>query len=166
MAPIHTILHPTDFSDRSRFALQMAAALARDYAARLVIVHVATPTPVVYGEGVVPVQPDDYKDELRSHLNTLQVEGGEIHAERLLVDGDPATEILRLAGEMNADLVVMGTHGRTGLSRLLMGSVAEQVVRRVDCPVLTVKAFAPVVTQKANAQEARIPQGLVSAQEV
>jgi nucleotide-binding universal stress UspA family protein len=56
-----------------------------------------------------------------------------------LEEGDPVTQILRIAGEENCELIVMGIHGRTGLGRLLMGSVAEQVVRRAPCPVLTVK---------------------------
>jgi len=70
------------------------------------------------------------------------------------VEGDVATEILRLAQETGSDLIVMGTHGRTGLARLLMGSVAEQVVRKAPCPVLTVKTPFPAAPALDVPQEA------------
>ena len=150
MAPIHTILCPTDFSDRSTYALQLAASLARDYSARLVLLHAALPTPIVYGEGVVPLEPDSFLEEARDRLAHVAIPGANIPAERRLEEGDAANTILRVAGEIHADLIVMGTHGRTGLGRLLMGSVAEQVVRKSTCPVLTVKtpilASAPQTT--------------------
>jgi nucleotide-binding universal stress UspA family protein len=64
-----------------------------------------------------------------------------------LQEGDPATEILRIAQECKCDLIVMGTHGRTGVARLLMGSVAEHVVRKAECPVLVVKTPLPKTTR-------------------
>jgi nucleotide-binding universal stress UspA family protein len=74
----------------------------------------------------------------------MQAEGEKVPVEhQLLFVGDPAAEILRVAQAVKADLIVLGTHGRTGLGRLLMGSVAEQVVRRAPCPVVTVKAPLP-----------------------
>jgi len=140
MAPIHTtILHPTDFSDRSAHALRLACSLARDYGARLVVLHVAEPPPPPYEQGVMlPVSAD--LDEERADLERLAVPDDDvIRVERRFEKGDPAAVTLRVADELHADLIVMGTHGRTGLSRLLMGSVAEKVVRRATCPVLTVK---------------------------
>jgi len=83
--------------------------------------------------------PDGDLREARVRLERLPVTGENVRAERQLVEGDPVSEILRVAREMPADLIVMGTHGRTGLERLLMGSVAEEVLRKATCPVLTVK---------------------------
>jgi nucleotide-binding universal stress UspA family protein len=138
MLPIHTILHPTDFSDRSTHALHLACALARDYGARLIILHVATTPTIAYGEGVVPPDPETLFEAERELLERLTVPDPAVAVERRFEEGDPIADILRVAQESHADLIVMGTHGRTGLSRLLMGSVAEQVVRRASCPVLTV----------------------------
>jgi nucleotide-binding universal stress UspA family protein len=144
MLPIRTILHPTDFSERSGSALRLACALTRDYGARLVVLHVATPPDVIYSEGALPLDPEVFYREAKERLDRLEVPEGNVRAERRFEEGDPATEILRVAPEVNADLIVMGTHGRTGLGRLLMGSVAEQIVRKASCPVLTVKTpFAP-----------------------
>jgi nucleotide-binding universal stress UspA family protein len=138
MLPIRTVLHPTDFSEHSDHAFRFACSVARDYGARLVLVHVVPP-PLVHGEVVARRQPDGYHEQLARELDRLQPRDPETPVERLLKDGDPAAVILRVAEEVPCDLIVMGTHGRTGLGRLLMGSVAEQVVRRAPCPVLTVK---------------------------
>ncbi|HLW67649.1 MAG TPA: universal stress protein [Gemmataceae bacterium] len=144
MFPIHTILHPTDFSERSANALQLACALACDYGARIVILHVVAPPAVIYGEGIVPPDPNESPAKAREQIERLEIPAAS-RAERRVEEGDPALKILDVAGEINADLIVMGTHGRTGLGRLLMGSVAEEVVRRAVCPVLTVtNPFAPV----------------------
>jgi nucleotide-binding universal stress UspA family protein len=139
MLPIRTVLHPTDFSDYSDYAFRLACSLARDYGARLVVLHVATPPMVDYAEGVIPPEPAGYKDQLRERLHQLQAGDPKVRVEHRLVEGDAATEILQVAGETRCDVIVVGTHGRTGLGRMLMGSVAEQVVRKAPCPVLTVK---------------------------
>jgi nucleotide-binding universal stress UspA family protein len=140
MLPIHTILHPTDFSEHSAYALRLACALTRDYGARLVILHVATPPVLVYGEAVLPApDPEVLTREEQDQLNQLAVPDAGVRAERRFEQGDAVAAILRVAEELPADLIVLGTHGRTGLGRLLMGSVAEQVVRKAPCPVLTVK---------------------------
>src|SRR5689334_22964633 len=130
MAPIHTILHPTDFSERSAYALQLACSLARDYQARLVVLHVAEPPPPPYEQGVMLPMPEHVEDEARADLERLELPADDVRAERRLEKGDPVAQTLRVARELHADLIVMGTHGRTGLARLLMGSVAEHVVRR------------------------------------
>jgi nucleotide-binding universal stress UspA family protein len=150
MLPIHNILYPADFSDYSAYAFQLACSLARDYGARLLVLHVAASPVIGFGEGVIPPEPVVYKNELRRQLQQLQAGDPKIALEHRLVEGDAVTEILRVAGESQCDLIVMGTHGRTGLGRLLMGSVAEQVVRKASCPVLTVKAMFPV-SQPASA---------------
>jgi nucleotide-binding universal stress UspA family protein len=134
MLPIQTILHPTDFSQRSHHALELAFALARDCGARLIILHVMP----------VPIQQKRlYREEMEGELLGMRVPDPQVRVERRLEEGDPATQILRVAQETNCDLIVMGSHGRTGLDRLLMGSVAEEVVRRASCAVLTVKAPFP-----------------------
>jgi nucleotide-binding universal stress UspA family protein len=144
MLPIHTILHPTDFSDRSVNAFHLASGLTRDYGARLVVLHVAVPPTVIYGEGILPPDPEIQRQEEQQRLDSLQTPEPGVRAERRLEEGDPAMEILRVAQEIGANLIVMGTHGRTGLARLLMGSVAERVVRKALCPVLTVTTPFPM----------------------
>lgn len=136
-----TILHPTDFSEAANFAFRLAVSLARDHQARLVIVHVA-PTPYAIGGEIMVAPPEPasvQREELLDRLHEMKPSAAEVEFEHRLYEGNPAEEILRAAEASSADLIVMGTHGRTGLSRLLMGSVAEQVVRRASCPVLTVK---------------------------
>jgi len=123
MLPIRTILQPTDFSDRSEHAFRLAWLLARDHGARLVLLQVIVPT-------------DDQ----------LPAPSAEVRVERQLTEGIPVPEILRAAAETHSDLIVMSTHGRMGPGRALMGSVAEQVVRRAACPVLTVKRPLPATT--------------------
>ena len=152
MLPIHTILHPTDFSDHSEYAHGVAGTLARDYGARLTVLHVA-PTLMVYGQGVIPPDPELLSREAEEQLKRLKVPNDDVQIKRRLEKGDPATEITRVAEEIGADLIVMGTHGRTGLTRLLMGSVAEQVVRKATCPVLTVKTPFPAPVENASADE-------------
>jgi nucleotide-binding universal stress UspA family protein len=145
MISIQTILHPTDFSDPSRCALQLACSLARDYGARLIALHVAETTSIGYAEGVLPPDPEELLAAAQGQLDRLEVPHGNVRVERRLEPGDAITEILRVAQEAHADLIVMGTHGRTGLGRLLMGSVAEQIVRQAPCPVVTVKGPSPAV---------------------
>jgi nucleotide-binding universal stress UspA family protein len=140
MSPLRTILFATDFSKSAACAFDLACTLARDHAAKLVILHVATPPPIVMPEGVV-VEVNDaaYRADLKKQLSAVRPTDSSIRVEHQLELGDPATEILRVAKEAGADWLVMGTHGRTGLFRLLMGSVAEQVLRGASCPVLTVR---------------------------
>jgi nucleotide-binding universal stress UspA family protein len=150
MLPIHTVLHPTDFSERSWNALQLACALARDYHARLVLLNVVPRPIVAFGEGVVPPDPEVLSQTARDQLDGLARQCNGVEVERRVEDGDPAELILSVAEEAHADLIVMGTHGRTGLRRLIMGSVAEHVARRARCPVLTVTAPFPPGTTVAE----------------
>jgi len=137
---IKTILYPTDFSECSQKALPLAFSLARDYQARLVVLHVASPPPfITYGEFEKALkETGGYRQQLENMLRECQLP--ECNAECRLEEGDPATEILHVAAAIPCDLIIMGMHGRSGLGRLLMGSVAEQVVRKADCPVLTIRA--------------------------
>jgi len=149
MLAVQTILHPTDFSDCSKYALRLACALARDHGAHLVLLHVAASPLIGYPEGVVPPDPETYRDGVRELLDRVDVPP-DLPVERRLAEGDAVTEILRTAEEVGADLIAMGTHGRTGLGRLLMGSVAELVVRQASCPVLTVKTPFPERVREAK----------------
>jgi nucleotide-binding universal stress UspA family protein len=142
MLPVRTILHPTDFSRPAQAACEVAAALARDCRARLVVLHVTRPPLAsLGGMPAPPPLPVEFDREgLEEQLRRVGAAGPADRPECRLEYGEPAAGILRVASECAADLIVVGTHGRTGLGRLLMGSVAEQVVRKAPCPVVTVKA--------------------------
>jgi universal stress protein A len=133
------ILFPSDFSPTSTEALSWATSLARDSGATMIIIHVEEP-PMAYGGGelYLDMQESDREDLRKALVNVLPLDP-DIPFEHKLLVGDPATAICETAESEHCDLIVMGTHGRTGLTRLLMGSVAEAVVRRANCPVLTVK---------------------------
>jgi nucleotide-binding universal stress UspA family protein len=139
MLNIKTILLPTDFSEPSEAAFHLGCSLARDHGSRLVLLHVVTPPTVAYTEGVMLPPTEDIRDEIWAKLDEIAPPEPGIEVERHMVEGEPSAEIMRLANESNADLIVMGTHGRRGLTRWVMGSVAEAVVRKAPCPVLTVK---------------------------
>lgn len=138
MLDIKTILHSTDFSEQSGYALGLACALCRDYNARLVVLHVYHQPVAFVGEGLMPPLTDEIRAEADVHLRELTIPLDERKVERRLIEGDAATEICSVARDVGADLIVLGTHGRTGFERLVMGSVAEHVVRQSACPVLTV----------------------------
>jgi len=143
------VLVPTDFSEAGRHALALATSLARDGGGSLVIIHVEEP-PMAYGGGELysGVQEPD-REELRKALAAVVPPDPSVPCVHKLLVGDPAEAIVQVADSDGVDLIVMGTHGRTGLSRLLMGSVAEAVVRRARCPVLTVKQPAASVVAPA-----------------
>ena len=133
------ILFPTDFSPASDAALGHASAMARGTGAELIILHVEEP-PLAYGSGEMYYGVSEFNTEtIRKMLDAVKPTAADIRVVRRLEIGDPAAEIVRVAKDENVDMIVMGTHGRTGLLRLLMGSVAELVVRRAHCNVLTVR---------------------------
>ena len=132
------ILCPTDFSAHSDAAFALACSIARDTRADLLVLHVAPP-PVSLGD-VAESQRPGFRDDLRARLHQLRPDDPNLGVVHFLLEGDPAEVILDAAGRHEADLIVLGTHGRSGVGRLLLGSVAEQVLRRATCPVLTVKA--------------------------
>ncbi len=150
------ILFPTDFSHTGDAALDLATSLARERGATLLIVHVEEP-PAAYGAGEMYYgMPHPVSEDLRTMLDQVQPTDPQVLCERRLITGDPAMAIVRLAEEEGVELIIMGTHGRTGLMRLLMGSVAEAVVRRASCPVLTLRqpskeAAAPTPMQPGEA---------------
>jgi len=139
------ILFPTDFSPASHEALHWATSLARDSGATLLICHVEEP-PMAYGGGELYYGGADEltQEELKKTLLQVVPTDHNVAYDHMLLVGDPATAIVHAAEKEEADLIVMGTHGRSGLSRLLMGSVAETVIRKAKCPVLTIKQPAEV----------------------
>lgn len=138
----HKILYPTDFSTLGQTALELATSLARDRGAKLLIVHVEEPlTAYGGGEFYYGIDEPDRKEIQRMLSEVVPTDPLVGYEHRLLI-GSPASGIVHLAEREGVDMIVMPTHGRTGLVRLLMGSVAEEVVRKASCPVLTVKAAA------------------------
>lgn len=155
--PIHTILHPTDFSDRSQCAFELACRLARESGAGLIVLHVVQPPPfITHGEMAKALQQaEGYRRELNDKLHNLCCGDPTVAMDYRLKDGEPVAEILYAAAESRCDLIVLGTHGRTGIRRLLLGSVAEQVLRRASCPVLTVNTPLQESAMSAFMQQRR-----------
>jgi nucleotide-binding universal stress UspA family protein/quercetin dioxygenase-like cupin family protein len=150
MPGIQTILHPTDFSENSRPAFETACALAREYQATLLVLHVMMPSVSVL---MKPPPPDPLKpfeaQHTAAHLPWPRPSDSQVRVQHRLAEGDPVEEILRVIDAVPCDLVVMGARGKTGLQRLLTGSVAELVLRKARCGVLVVN------TPRQEAPEAR-----------
>jgi nucleotide-binding universal stress UspA family protein len=147
MIEIRRILCPTDFSDASKRAMERAIVLAKWYEAELTVLHVLSLAPSTTGfpPAVSPftlalVPRERFLEDLR-RFSASAVEAG-VRTEVVLGEGSAAGEILDAARKIPADLIVMGTHGRGGFERLVLGSVAEKVLRRACCPVVTVPASA------------------------
>ncbi|MEP6707767.1 MAG: universal stress protein [Pyrinomonadaceae bacterium] len=144
---VRNILLPTDFSDCANFALPYAAGLARVTGASLLCVHVVeTLVPAVGYSGMSePLPIADISEQLEDSAEREMPRVAEceecagLNVEEIIVHGDAATEIVRVAGERRVDLIVVSSHGRTGLGRMLFGSTAEAIVRHATCPVLVVK---------------------------
>jgi nucleotide-binding universal stress UspA family protein len=139
---------PIDFSDASRAAMEVAADLARRCGAQLVLLH-AYPIPgYTFPDGSVVASPrmmQELAEQAERHLEDWRhdaenILGGPVQGEKAV--GEPAAEIVSFAKGRAVDLLVLGTHGRTGIEHALMGSIAERVVRRAHCPVLTVRPSA------------------------
>lgn len=144
MAAIRRILHPTDFSPASAPAFARALALARDTGAVLLLVHVIPPRGPHLGKGYMDLK--TYEEITRREaglaMRSLQARAGRagVRARAVVLEGHPFAEILRAAARERAGLIVVGTHGRSGFSRVFLGSVAERVIRLAPCPVLTVRS--------------------------
>jgi acetoin utilization protein AcuB len=142
--PYRRILCPVDFDDNSMCALDSAAGIAREHDGTIFVLHVV---PMIVAPTGIPIYVDMYKGQEQAARDKLH----EISRKRLagikydLITraAEPAPEILRTQRKVNADLIVMSTHGRRGFSRFFLGSIAEMVIREATCPVLTVK-YAPV----------------------
>jgi nucleotide-binding universal stress UspA family protein len=143
---LRQILCPVDFSSYSEHAMGYAAALAGKFGADLTLLHVVAPVVAampgeVAVQGMLQTSAEEISQACQERLNRMAgslVDQGVQVACRVLY-GVPYLEIIRFARESEIDLIVLGTHGRTGIAQLLIGSVAERVVRKAPCPVLTVK---------------------------
>jgi nucleotide-binding universal stress UspA family protein len=149
MIEIKHILCPVDFSESSRRALGYAASIARWYGATVTVLHVIPPvsslspaTPAALYPPVVFTADD--LERFERDLATFAAENCAVQPSRMLaVAGGVTSEIVRVAGELPADLLIMGSHGRSGFDRLLLGSVTEKMLRKAPCPVLIVPPHAP-----------------------
>ena len=142
---IKTILYPTDFSEGSSFALQYAVDLAKRYGAKLYLLNVIYDMAKGAGWYVPHASMDEmYKDMAKGAQKELEKFGyeevrGLKNLERIAVTGVPHDEIIKFVKKNKIDLIVMGSHGRKGMDRILFGSTAANVVRFAPCPVLTVR---------------------------
>lgn len=150
MIDIKRVLCPVDYSAHSRRAADYACAIARWYGAAVTGLYVLEPIPVVLpgtseGRLYAPIAfTRDVLEQFRTHLETfMRDRAGDRSVDAMVVEGSVSTEIVRLARRMPADLIVMGTHGRSGLDRLMLGSTTEKMLRKAPCPLLTVPADAP-----------------------
>ena len=153
-----TILFATDLSSECGFALNWTGSLARTLDARLLIVHVEQPS-VPYGGGEIYTDHffDYHSKILLTMLDRIWPTDPRVPYCHCLACGDPASEILRIASEEKVHMIVMSTHGRRGLPRVLLGSVAESIIRRAECPVLIFKS------PKQDLPRSNAPQGRTTA---
>ena len=145
---INKILVPVDFSDYSKSALAYAAEIAESYGAQLQLLHVieetAHPAYSLSGKStkidLVPGIEEDCRKKIRQMIQETGISNQD--NEIIIISGQAALDIIKFATENLSDLIVIATHGLTGIERFLLGSVTEKVVRRAPCPVFTIKAFA------------------------
>lgn len=143
MSDFNTILVATDFSDISDRAFKTAASLARKLGSKLHVIHIVQIHPTnmpesgnVRIEELEAIEAKSANDNLEKYV-AERCQGIEVSTH--VLHGDPATQVNKTAKETNADLIVMGTHGRTGFAHLIMGSVAESVLKKSEVPVMCVK---------------------------
>ncbi len=146
MSRVRRILAPTDFSSASSRALARAVEVARANGAELIVAYVLVPIVPVVGDGYVPASTyAELEDSARRagqrrlDVALARVKKAGVKARSVLLDGIAADQIVRAAKKCRADLIVMGTHGRSGFSRFLLGSVAQRVLTLAPCAVLTVR---------------------------
>ena len=154
MITLQKILVPTDFSDFSQQALEFALPLADRFQAKIHLVHVwelpftsSLLPPEPYPEAVLTEEQKSAADHLVKVANEFRASGFDV--DPCFVLGKPYVEIVNAAAKLNIDLIVIASHGRSGISHLVLGSVAEKVVRLPPCPVFTVKARRSAVNQAA-----------------
>jgi nucleotide-binding universal stress UspA family protein len=142
--PWKKLLCPIDFSEPARAAMTAAVELARHFDAELTLFHSYQLPGYTLPEGSVVASPkmlQDLADQAEAHLEEWRQIARQLGAPRVLTAkaiGDPALEVVELAREGAFDLIVLGTHGRTGIRHALLGSITERVVRHARCPVLTI----------------------------
>jgi nucleotide-binding universal stress UspA family protein len=142
---IKKILVPIDFSDYSKSALKYAVNLCKNFNAEMILIYVVEP--VIYppdfsmGQIAIPSVNTEWDERAKQELDKLAKE--EIHSgvsvKTFIKTGKPFVEIIETASELDVDLIIIATHGRTGIEHILFGSTAEKVVRKAPCPVLTIR---------------------------
>lgn len=145
MSAISKILVPIDFSNYSKNALRYAVNFAKSFNSKIFLVYVVEP--VIYpsdfsmGQVTFPVADVEMGERAKNELDNLAKSeiGSEIEVETIIKTGKPFVEINEMAGELDIDLIIIATHGHTGMEHLLFGSTAEKVVRKAPCPVLTLR---------------------------
>ncbi|MCZ7601308.1 MAG: universal stress protein [Ignavibacteriales bacterium] len=145
MANFKKILVPIDFSDYSKRALRYAIDFAKQFNSELILVSVIEP--MIYpadfsmGQVAIPATDQNLTERVETELETLEKNeiGSELKSKRIIKTGKPFYEIIETAREEDVDLIIIATHGHTGVEHLLFGSTAEKVVRKAPCPVLTLR---------------------------
>jgi nucleotide-binding universal stress UspA family protein len=133
-------LHATDLSDLSNNAFHAAHALARAHGARLLLLYVKQPQETIEAEfGTLPPEPEPSDEEIRQQLDAMVPDDSPVEAEAMVAHGAPVPTIVQAARDTRSDLIVMGSHGRKGLARLLHANVADHVTRAAPCPVLALR---------------------------
>jgi nucleotide-binding universal stress UspA family protein len=157
---IQKILVPTDFSPHACEAFRQAHRLAKATGASVMVVHVARPPAVVVAGGPLSTDPAGGKQEdLWGELRKIKAEdpGVVVEHEVIVTDRPDASHILKIVETMGCDLIVMGTHGLTGLKHRLFGGLTEDVVRQARCPVMVVKAHDVEVSARSAEGRAKAP---------
>ena len=146
MLTIKKIICPTDFSEPSYEALKTAVEMADHFSAELVVVHVVTPIPFIPihddpSSFNLPVYEKEMETSARKSLDQVFEEKipKSLNCRALVMQGDPAPQIVRLADDEAADIIVIATHGLTGWRKFMFGSVTEKVIRLANCPVLSIR---------------------------
>ena len=144
MPQIRRILFPTDFSERAEAAWEYAQTVASAFNAEIHLLHVLQEPVTMLPESALAVAPPavnmpELMEAAEQGLDRISQSTSNSVTNRSVVSGPPAEEIVRYARDAGVDLIVLGTHGRTGLAHVLLGSVAEKIVRKAPCPVLTVR---------------------------
>lgn len=143
VAAVKSILVPIDFSDYSKNALQYAASIGRQFGAELLLIYVVEPTispaDFSFGQVVLPNIEKELQERGEIELNELASKQEGVTVKTLVRTGKPFLEIVRTAEEKEIDLIVMATHGHTGMEHLIFGGTAEKVIRKAPCPVLMLR---------------------------
>ncbi len=145
MLKISKILCPTDFSDFSMQAIEVAGDLAQTFSAKLYLVNVVSPVPILETPTNVGFDPNRYQSELKTHAESRiqkikqKAVDNKVSVETVVTVGSEVDEILNVVKTNKIDLMVLATHGRSGLQRLFFGSVAEKIIRHATVPVLTIR---------------------------
>jgi len=145
--PLKKILCPTDFSEPAYEGFKIARELATQFSAEMLLVHVVSPLPMMYGGAAptgfhIPTVLEELQESAKNSLEKIRLEKlpDNIQTSTFVIQGRPAHEIVQLAAQEKADIIVIATHGESGWQRFVFGSVAEKVVRNANCPVLTIRS--------------------------